>query len=204
MTTRIHSKVLKKVLKALPALALAGGGLLVFATACAVSVPEERIAAIENKVGALEKAKPAAAAPGEREFVVTGYEIKGSTSTKDLAAPTADPAKLSDGYRYKEPGKADASDATKWEVSTYRFEPGVMVALQGDKITLRVFIINGDKHTSWIEGPDRKEVLKEQVWNRGREYKVSFTAEKAGAYKLHCNEHDPTMHSTILVLPQPS
>lgn len=200
MNTRIHSKVLK----ALPALALAGGGLLVFVTACAVTAPEERIAAIENKVGALEKAKPAAAAAGEREFVVTGYEIKGSTSTKDLAAPTADPAKLSDGYRYKEPGKADASDATKWEVSTYRFEPGVMVAFQGDKINLRGFIINGDKHTVWVEGPDRKEVIKEQIWNRGREYKVSFTAEKAGTYMLHCNEHDPTMHSTILVLPQPN
>ncbi len=202
MGTRIHSKVLK----ALPALALAGGGLLVFATACAVA-PDERIASLEGKVGALEKAKPAAAAahaPGEREFVVTGYEIKGSTSTKDLAAPTADPGKLSDGYRYKEPGKADATDATKWEVSTYRFEPGVMVAFQGDKVTLRGFITNGDKHTVWVEGPDRKEVVKETVWNRGREYKMSFTAEKAGTYMLHCNEHDPTMHSTILVLPQSS
>ena len=63
----------------------------------------------------------ASIASGERTYYLTGLEYKGSTVTKDLAAPDVDPAKLSDGYRYKKPGDAYKSDATKWEVSTYRW-----------------------------------------------------------------------------------
>ncbi|MBI3953980.1 MAG: hypothetical protein HY330_05655 [Chloroflexi bacterium] len=151
---------------------------------------------MEGKVGKV--AVPA----GERMFMVTGAELKGSTVTKDLAVPPTDPKTLSDGYRYKKPGDADKSDASKWEVSTYVWTPGAMTVFQGDKVTLRIFIINGDKHTTWIEGPDGKEAVKEQTQNRGREYVMSFTASQAGAYMLHCNEHDPTMHSTITVIPR--
>jgi plastocyanin len=141
-------------------------------------------------------------ASGERVYYVTGLEYKGSTVTKDLAAPDADPAKLSDGYRYKKPGDADKADATKWEVSTYRWEPGEMLAFVGDKVTLVSFIVNGDKHTTWVEGPDGKEVIKQVTMNRGREYKVSFTADKPGLYKLKCDEHDPTMTAFIWALPR--
>ena len=147
------------------------------------------------------QAAMAAIPTGERTFYVTGLEYKGSTSTKDLAAPTADPAKLGDGYRYKQPGDADKSDPTKWEVSTYRWEPGMMQAFKGDKINLVGFITNGDKHKTWVEDPAGDAVVKEQEWNRGREYKVSFVAEKPGYYILHCDEHDPSMTSYILVLP---
>jgi len=144
----------------------------------------------------------AAIPTGERTFYVTGLEYKGSTSTKDLAAPTADPAKLGDGYRYKKPGDADKSDATKWEVSTYRWEPGLMQVFKGDKVNLVGFIVNGNKHKMWVEDPAGETSVKEQEWQRGREYKVSFVAEKAGYYILHCDEHDPSMTSYILALPR--
>ena len=191
-----------------------GGGLaalLLAAAACTdikpvedrVGAAEQSIAAAQAKLTSLEgKAGKIVAPASEVMFMVTGAELKGSTVTKDLAAPTTNPKSLSDGYRYKEPGVADKADATKWEVSTYVWTPGAMTVLQGDKVTLRIFIVNGDKHTTWVEGPDGSEVTKEQEQNRGREYVLSFTASQVGNYVLHCNEHDPTMHANIMVLPR--
>lgn len=194
---------------------LVGGGLaalLLAAVACGpdikpvedrVGAAEQNIAAAQAKLTSLEgKAGKIAAPAGKVEFTVTGVEWKGSTVTKDLAAPTIDPKTLSDGYRYKAPGVADKADATKWEVSTYVWQPGAMTVLQGDQVALRVFIVNGDKHTTWVEGPDGAEVVKEAEQNRGREYLMTFTAAKAGNYKLICNEHDPTMRANITVLPR--
>jgi plastocyanin len=68
-------------------------------------------------------------------------------------------------------------------------------------VTLRTFVINGDKHTVWLEAPDGSTAAGEVVMNRGREYNFQFTADLAGYYTLHCDEHDPTMSATILVLP---
>jgi len=186
--------------------------LLLAAMACApdlkpvedrIGAAEQNLAAAQAKLTSLEgKAGKIAAPAGEVMFVVTGAELKGSTTTASLAVPPVDPKTLSDGYRYKKPGDADKADATKWEVSTYVWTPGAMTVLQGDKVTLRIFIINGDKHTTWVEGPDGSEVVAEQEQNRGREYVLEFTASQVGNYVLHCNEHDPTMHSNITVLPR--
>ncbi len=187
-------------LVAFGAIAIAALSLL----ACQSGALEERVSAVEQKAGRVSIPS------GERTFYLTGVEWKGSTSTKDLAAPTSDPKKLSDGYRYKGPGVADASDATKWEVSTYVWHPGALMATEGDKINLVTFIINGDKHTFHVMGPDGQDLdvnadgrtLKEVLMNRGREYKVTFTASKPGVYTIHCDEHDPTMTSLLLVLPR--
>lgn len=147
-------------------------------------------------------AQAAGPAVGERIFYVTGLEYKGATSTKDLAAPEKDPKSLGDGYRYKKPGDADKNDATRWEVSTYRWEPGTMTAFHGDRVTFVGFIVNGDHHKTWVEDPQGKAVIAEQDWQRGREYKVSFVADKVGYYALHCDEHDPSMTAYLLVLPR--
>lgn len=164
---------------------------------------EGNVASLQGKVTSVEgKAGKLVAPAGKIEFTVTGVEWKGSTVTKDLAVPPVDPRTLSDGYRYKAPGDADKADATKWEVSTYVWQPGAMTVLQGDEVALRIFIVNGDKHPTWVEGPDGKEVAKEQELNRGREYLVKFTASQAGAYKLVCNNHDPTMRAVVTVLPR--
>lgn len=186
--------------------------LLLVAVACASDIKpvEDRVAAVEQnfaaaqaKVTALEgKVGKIAVPAGKVEFTVTGVEWKGSTVTKDLAVPPKNPKDLSDGYRYKAPGVADKADATKWEVSSYVWSPGAMTVLQGDQVALRVFIVNGDKHTAWVEGPDGVEVVKEQEQNRGREYLMTFTASQVGTYKLICNEHDPTMKAVITTLPR--
>jgi plastocyanin len=186
--------------------------LLLLVAACSTDVKplEDRVGAVEQnataaqaKLASLEGKAGKIAAPATKVwFAVTGVELKGSTVTKDLAVPPVNPKTLSDGYRYKAPGEADKADATKWEVSTYVWDPGAITVLQGDEVTLRIFIVNGDKHTTWIEGPDGKEVVKEQEQNRGREYLMTFTAGQVGHYMLHCNEHDPTMNAVITVLPR--
>ncbi len=168
-----------------------------------IGAAEQSVSAVQTKLVSLEaKAGKISAPAGPVEFAVTGVEWKGSTVTKDLAEPPVNPKTLSTGYRYKEPGVADKADATKWEVSTYVFSPGAMTVLQGDKVDLRIFIVNGDKHTTWVEGPDGKEVVKLQVLNRGREYVMTFTASQGGTYKLICTEHAPTMKAVITVLPR--
>lgn len=160
-----------------------------------VQTESAKVGAIQEQLGGV------ALEPGARTFVMTGFELKGSTKASELSAPTADPTKLSDGYRFKAPGY-DSSDAEKWEVSSYRFEPGFMVAAQGDEITLLVFIVNGNEHTVSIEAPDGSMAANEVTMNRGREYRLTFTADQAGLYTVHCDEHSPTMVAHILVLPR--
>jgi plastocyanin len=81
------------------------------------------------------------------------------------------------------------------------FSPAAMTVTQGDEVTLRTFVVNGDEHTVWVEAPDGSRVVENDVMNRGREYQITFTADQAGYYILHCNEHAPTMSANILALP---
>jgi plastocyanin len=139
-----------------------------------------------------------ALAPSEVTFDISVIEIKGATD--GIEPPSEDPAGLSAGYRFKPPGEYDAENPDKWQVSTYLFSPSALTAVQGDSVTLRLFVINGDTHVTWLEAPDGSRV-DEFTMNRGREYYVSFTADQAGYYTLHCDNHGPTMQAKILVLP---
>ena len=132
-------------------------------------------------------------------FYVSEIEVKGATD--GIPAPKIDPATLSKGYRYKPPGKYDSKNPKKWQVSTYMFNPAAMTVYQGDKVTLRMFVVNGDKHINWVEAPDGSHASKEEISNRGREYLVTFTAKQAGYYVLRCDEHEPTMRSIIFSVP---
>ena len=134
--------------------------------------------------------------PGKVTFYISEIEVKGATD--GIPAPKTDPTTLSKGYRYKPPGKYDPKNPKKWQVSTYMFNPAAMTVYQGDKVTLRMFVVNGDKHINWVEAPDGSVASKEEISNRGREYIVTFTAKQAGYYVLRCDHHDPTMRSVIL------
>jgi len=137
-------------------------------------------------------------APSEVTIDVSIIEIKGATDGID--PPSDDPEGLSSGYRFKPPGEYDADNPKKWQVSTYLFSPSAFTVVQGDTVTLRTIVINGDEHTVWLESPDgtKGEMI---VVNRGREYSVTFTADQGGYYTLHCDEHEPTMSVQILSLP---
>lgn len=186
--------------------------LLVGVLACGstdLTPVEDRIGSVEQNVTALQgqvadvegKAGHIAVAAGVKEFQITGVEWKGTTNTDDLAPPGVDPADLSDGYGFNPPG-FDSSNPKNWRVATYTFVPGSMIAYEGDRIDLNFFIINGNKHETWVEAPDGSEVVAEWEMNRGREYQKSFTASQPGIYQIICNTHEPTMTASILVVPR--
>ncbi len=139
---------------------------------------------------------------GERTFYVNAIEIKGSTTAESLAPPTANPEELSKGYAFKAPGVFDKASPSKWEVSSYQFNPSAMTVFQGDRVKLVMFVINGNKHKDSIKDPDGVTVVPEAEHNRGRQYTITFTADKPGFYTLHCDEHKDTMNAAITVIPK--
>jgi plastocyanin len=68
-------------------------------------------------------------------------------------------------------------------------------------VTLTASVANGDQHDVAVLAPDG-QVAPTALWQRGREYQVTFVAEHAGTYHLKCFAHAPTMTATILVLPR--
>jgi plastocyanin len=138
--------------------------------------------------------------PNEVVFDVNIIEIKGSTD--GIEAPSVDPASLSSGYKFSPPGEFDADNPAKWQVSSYMYSPAAFVVGEGDSVTLRTFVLNGDNHVTWLEAPDGSRVSGTDVtMNRGRQYEVSFTADQPGYYTWKCADHNPTMSAQILVLP---
>ncbi len=138
--------------------------------------------------------------PNDVVFDVNIIEIKGATD--GIEAPSVDPATLSTGYKFKPPGEYDAENSAKWQVSSYMYSPAAFVVGQGDPVTLRTFVLNGDNHVTWLEAPDGSRVADTDVtMNRGRQYEVSFTADQPGYYTWKCADHSPTMSAQILVLP---
>ena len=140
--------------------------------------------------------------PTTHTIFMTAVELKGATTAENLVPPSVNPKDLSKGYDYKPPAQADKNDPKKWEVSSYRFDPGFVTVLQDDTVKLTVFVVNGDEHDVRIVDPEGRDAVAVAKWNRGREYNVSFVAKKIGSYQLICSAHAPTMTATILVLPR--
>jgi plastocyanin len=139
-------------------------------------------------------------APRTHQIFITALEIKGSTTTNTLAPPAVNPVDLSKGYGFKGPGEADKTAPQRWEVASYTFAPGFITVLQGDTVKLTTFIVNGDQHDVAVLAPDGQVVVPTAIWQRGREYQVSFVAEHEGTYHLKCFAHAPTMTANILEL----
>src|SRR5262249_4172185 len=90
---------------------------------------------------------------------MTAVEFRGSTSTDKLAPPSIDPSKLSQGYTYKAPGKADPLAPRRWEVGTFQFSPSFVTAYLDDSIMLSVFIADGDHHDVQLTDPEGRVVI---------------------------------------------
>lgn len=136
--------------------------------------------------------------PQNRLIWMEAVEYKGSTETAKLAPPqnlASDPKSLGPafGFKWLEPN-------TKWEVSAYAFTPSTVVVNQGDKVTLRIFGINGDLHKNYIEYyvPNPVEL------NRGRSTDITFTANKPGLFQIACSNHEPAMRGWLIVNSRPA
>jgi plastocyanin len=195
----------KRLRLAVPLVLALAAGLLVL-SACSSGASEEDleevqadVAAIQSDVESLDS--PTRVGPVDRLIEVTGFEVKGTTNTDDLAAPEVDPETLSAGYGYSAPG-FDDENPKNWRVASYMWNAGDMTAFQGDSIDLHTFILNGNEHNVWVEAPDGSKVVQDIEMNRGRTYNLEFDATQAGVYKLKCSTHAPTMTADIVVIPQ--
>lgn len=130
------------------------------------------------------------AAPETRTIYMSTVEYKGSAAVDDEPFPAHSPPP---GGGYALRGPADG----RWASETYRFEPGMIVVNQGDTVELKIWGVNGASHTSVIEGYGTRFTAR-----RGRLTTVTFTADKAGIFRIVCHDHRPSMEAQLLVLPR--
>ena len=130
--------------------------------------------------------------PRERTIYLAAVEQKGGATVDREPFPSSG-LPQGGGYALKKP-----DDKGRWEVSTYRWDPGTIVVNQGDRVTLEVVGINGDEHPFTIEGYWISDVVR-----RGRVMRVSFVADKAGIFKIICRKHAPSMQADLVVLRAP-
>lgn len=128
--------------------------------------------------------------PTKRVIYMTALEYKGSTAVANEPFPGG-PAPAGGGYILKEPVDG------RWETSTYRWEPGLIVVYQGDEVELNIWGVNGKEHPSYIEG-----YVTEFKVKRGQLTTLRFTADKPGLFRIVCSAHLPSMQSWLLVLPR--
>lgn len=129
-----------------------------------------------------------APAAAKRTIYMSAVEYKGSTEVAKEGFP-ATQVPAGGGYILKAPVDG------KWETSTYRWEPGTIVVYQGDEVELLIWGVNGAEHPGRIEGYDKSFTVK-----RGQLATVSFTANKAGVFRILCDIHNPSMTGTLVVL----
>ncbi|MCM2329072.1 MAG: cupredoxin domain-containing protein [Lysobacter sp.] len=127
--------------------------------------------------------------PRSRTIYIAAIEPKGGTHVDQEPFPDK-PLPPGGGYALKKP-----DEKGRWEVSTYRWDPGTIVVNQGDRVTLEIVGINGDQHPFTIEGYWISDVVR-----RGQLTRVSFTADKAGIFKIICRKHAPAMQADLVVL----
>lgn len=127
---------------------------------------------------------------GERTVYMAAIEPKGTTSVDKEPFPTA-PLPAGDGYGLEEPD-ADGN----WVAETYRWLPGEVTVVQGDRVTLEFFGVNGASHPATLEGYGIDFEVK-----RGQVTRVEFTADRAGIFRFVCKVHQPAMTGTLVVLP---
>lgn len=126
----------------------------------------------------------------KRVIYMSAVEPKGGAQVKMEHFPTT-PLPEGNGYKLKAP-----DENGRWEASTYRWEPGLIVAYEGEDVELQIFGVNGAVHHSTIEGYNVDFVVK-----RGELTVVNFKADKHGIFSFICHDHLPAMQTQLLVLP---
>ena len=136
-------------------------------------------------------APAASAAPVERTIYMAAVEPKGGATVDKEPFPSQS-LPTGGGYILKEPNAEG-----RWEIETYRWDPGTIVVNQGDVVTLEILGINGASHPFTVEGYNLSGEVK-----RGQLTRLTFTADKAGIFKITCGAHLPSMAADLVVLKQ--
>ena len=127
--------------------------------------------------------------PQERTIYMAAIEPKGGTTVDKEPFPAQS---LPPGGSY---GLKAPDDTGRWQVETYRFDPGTVVVNEGDTVTLEIVGINGKEHPITIDGYGLSTVLK-----RGEVRRLKFLADKPGIFRVMCAIHKPSMEAALVVL----
>ncbi len=131
------------------------------------------------------------AAQATRTIFMAAVEPKGGTGVSSEASPTA-ALPGGGGYILKAP------DSTgRWEVSTHQWQPGFVVAREGERVTLEIIGINGAEHVASLP-----PYVQSFTVRRGQLTRVTFTANRAGLFPVLCVTHQPSMTGYLVVLPR--
>ncbi len=128
----------------------------------------------------------------ERVIYLAAIEPKGGVTIDKEPFPTT-PLPKGGGYVLNPPNPQG-----RWEVSTYQWSPSTIVVRQGERVTLQIVGINGGKHSGHID----RYVPNQFTVKRGEITRVQFAADTPGVFKIHCEEHKPSMEGTLVVLPR--
>jgi len=134
-----------------------------------------------------------------RTIYLSAIEYKGGADVGSEAfPPAAEPgtkplAPLEGGYNLEEPDPTG-----RWEVESYRWEPGLLVAQEGERVTLEIVGINGARHDAALISPSGERTP--FVVTRGRLTRVRFLADEVGIWRFVCSTHPPGMSGEIVVL----
>jgi len=130
-------------------------------------------------------------AQATRTIYMAAVEPKGGSGVSSEPFPTTT-LPPGGGYVLKAP-----DNTGRWEVSTYQWQPSVIVARQGEQVTLEIIGINGAEHLAALPPYVEKFTVK-----RGQITRVTFTADRAGMFPILCVNHQPTMTGYLVVLPK--
>lgn len=163
----------------------------------------KRYAAVASMVALAVLATLMLPAQGKKAGAVRIYmsalEYKGGANVADEAYPPADEP----GTQALEPlggsyGLKDPDGTGRWEVNSYRFEPGFLTIEKGTQVTLEIAGINGKFHAVELTDPSGEAVESATV-TRGRLTIVQFRPKKTGMWTLICHTHEPGMTASVLV-----
>ena len=129
--------------------------------------------------------------PTNRTFYINAVEPKGTANIAEEPFPNST-LPTGGGYVLEEP-----DEQGNWEISSYVFDPSLIVVYEGDQVTLNILGVNGGVHDVSVNG-----YVEQFELHRGELKSVTFTADKAGTIDFICSIHLPTMHGQIMVLPR--
>ncbi len=127
-----------------------------------------------------------------RTIYMAAVEPRGGAAVASEPFPT-EALPPGPGYVLRRP-----DETGRWEVSGYYWQPGFLLANQGEDLTLEILGINGAEHPTVIEGIN----VPAFTVRRGQVTSVSFRAGRPGFYRIVCTIHLPTMVGYLVVLPR--
>lgn len=120
------------------------------------------------------------------------YIFKTDPDTPEVLTVSANEGNIRTIHMVTGEFKSNLPDGT--EIEAYRWDPGTIPVRKGEQVNLKIYGVNGAKHSFVIEGFNIKGEVR-----KGEETTVSFKAEKEGIYRIICTDHPMPEHNGPMI-----